>query len=321
MDQDLRMNWSTLGSQNGCRRLAVDREMLIRCALAQSFIAEQQQYGTSLPTCARDAGFGATAAAAAAALQAARSSTNTGRYKTELCRPFEETGHCKYGDKCQFAHGDGELRSLTRHPKYKTELCRTFHTTGFCPYGPRCHFMHCNERNTTKKSSAASEPSFSARRMSMPSRMYGRSGGGLSALASGGVSSHLPLEGPLSVPNAPAVFVGGLSVDTLAAPGCRSSPQTASRVRRSRCDVAESTISRIPSIQDDGGLLALRLWLIERLNSVVASENLESGRPLPRHLPCSMATCDADGATAAQQLMMGNLVSQFQQLLYSQSNP
>lgn len=67
---------------------------------------------------------------------------NSSRYKTELCRPFEENGHCKYGDKCQFAHGDNELRSLSRHPKYKTELCRTFHTIGFCPYGPRCHFIH-----------------------------------------------------------------------------------------------------------------------------------------------------------------------------------
>ncbi|XP_054264623.1 protein TIS11-like isoform X1 [Macrosteles quadrilineatus] len=67
---------------------------------------------------------------------------NTSRYKTELCRPFEENGECKYGDKCQFAHGGHELRNLVRHPKYKTELCRTFHTSGFCPYGPRCHFIH-----------------------------------------------------------------------------------------------------------------------------------------------------------------------------------
>lgn len=67
---------------------------------------------------------------------------NTSRYKTELCRPFEEFGVCKYGDKCQFAHGMAELRSLARHPKYKTELCRTYHTVGFCPYGPRCHFVH-----------------------------------------------------------------------------------------------------------------------------------------------------------------------------------
>jgi hypothetical protein len=81
------------------------------------------------------------------------------RYKTELCRPFTETGKCKYGDKCQFSHGMKELRLLMRHPKYKTEYCRTFHTSkqeicsqsfnffsnyiaGYCPYGPRCHFIH-----------------------------------------------------------------------------------------------------------------------------------------------------------------------------------
>jgi butyrate response factor 1 len=51
------------------------------------------------------------------------------RYKTELCRPFTETGKCKYGDKCQFSHGIKELRILMRHPKYKTEYCRTFHTS------------------------------------------------------------------------------------------------------------------------------------------------------------------------------------------------
>ncbi|XP_078097769.1 mRNA decay activator protein ZFP36L1-like [Mustelus asterias] len=64
------------------------------------------------------------------------------RYKTELCRPFQESGLCRYGDKCQFAHGHGELRILSRHPKYKTELCRTFHSCGICPYGSRCHFIH-----------------------------------------------------------------------------------------------------------------------------------------------------------------------------------
>lgn len=72
----------------------------------------------------------------------ATTTVNTSRYKTELCRPYEEFGVCKYGDKCQFAHGIAELRSLARHPKYKTELCRTYHTVGFCPYGPRCHFVH-----------------------------------------------------------------------------------------------------------------------------------------------------------------------------------
>eukprot|EP00918_Siedleckia_nematoides_P062820 GHVU01136862.1.p1 GENE.GHVU01136862.1~~GHVU01136862.1.p1 ORF type:complete len:407 (+),score=44.41 GHVU01136862.1:102-1223(+) len=71
-----------------------------------------------------------------------KQNVNSSRYKTELCRPFEESGYCKYGDKCQFAHGEPELRNLSRHPKYKTELCRTYHTIGFCPYGPRCHFVH-----------------------------------------------------------------------------------------------------------------------------------------------------------------------------------
>jgi len=70
------------------------------------------------------------------------SKVNTSRYKTELCRPFSEHGTCKYGEKCQFAHGQTELRTVTRHPKYKTDLCRTYHSVGFCPYGPRCHFVH-----------------------------------------------------------------------------------------------------------------------------------------------------------------------------------
>ncbi|XP_062873047.1 mRNA decay activator protein ZFP36 [Trichomycterus rosablanca] len=64
------------------------------------------------------------------------------RYKTELCRSFQESGSCKYGNKCQFAHGENELRGLHRHPKYKTEACRTFYNFGYCPYGSRCHFIH-----------------------------------------------------------------------------------------------------------------------------------------------------------------------------------
>jgi len=66
----------------------------------------------------------------------------TSRYKTEMCRPFQENGTCKYGEKCQFAHGVQEVRNISRHPKYKTDMCRTYHSVGFCPYGPRCHFVH-----------------------------------------------------------------------------------------------------------------------------------------------------------------------------------
>lgn len=65
------------------------------------------------------------------------------RYKTEMCRSYVETGgNCRYGDRCQFAHGPNELRLVDRHPRYKTELCRTFHSRGFCAYGARCHFIH-----------------------------------------------------------------------------------------------------------------------------------------------------------------------------------
>lgn len=63
-------------------------------------------------------------------------------YKTEMCRTFEETGICKYGIKCQFAHDRAELRNIQRHPRYKTEICRTFWEQGQCPYGKRCCFIH-----------------------------------------------------------------------------------------------------------------------------------------------------------------------------------
>ncbi|KAG6441056.1 hypothetical protein O3G_MSEX001562 [Manduca sexta] len=102
----------------------------------------------------------------------------TSRYKTELCRPFEEAGVCKYGDKCQFAHGVRELRNLQRHPKYKTELCRTFHSVGFCPYGPRCHFVHNAEE---------------ARRREPPSP-----GGSLASLSSGGSLGSFMSDGSRS---------------------------------------------------------------------------------------------------------------------------
>jgi hypothetical protein len=63
-------------------------------------------------------------------------------YKTELCRSFCETGSCRYGHKCQFAHGEHEVRPVMRHPKYKTEICKTYSNTGNCPYGNRCRFIH-----------------------------------------------------------------------------------------------------------------------------------------------------------------------------------
>ncbi|KAG8755196.1 hypothetical protein FRC14_004278 [Serendipita sp. 396] len=65
-----------------------------------------------------------------------------GLYKTEICRNWEEKQSCRYGVKCQFAHGTTDVRIVPRHPKYKTEICRTFWVTGSCPYGKRCCFIH-----------------------------------------------------------------------------------------------------------------------------------------------------------------------------------
>lgn len=81
------------------------------------------------------------------------------RYKTEMCRTFSENGSCRYGDKCQFAHGIADLRTVSRHPKYKTDLCRTFHSTGFCPYGTRCHFIHAmNEGKASEEVNGREQP-------------------------------------------------------------------------------------------------------------------------------------------------------------------
>lgn len=101
-------------------------------------------------------------ASSSSSVSSASSSSSSSRYKTELCRSFNESGFCKYGGKCQFAHGAEELRDLNRHPKYKTEPCRTFHTIGFCPYGVRCHFVHNGEEEKPFSRSSSFSSSSSA---------------------------------------------------------------------------------------------------------------------------------------------------------------
>jgi len=95
--------------------------------------------------------------------------TTSPRYKTELCRTYAEHGACRYGDKCQFAHGHDDLRAVARHPKYKTDLCRTYHTTGLCPYGPRCHFIH-NEDEARHRPRELSPPSTRQRDVDIAAR-------------------------------------------------------------------------------------------------------------------------------------------------------
>ncbi len=36
--------------------------------------------------------------------------TDQARYKTKLCRSYDETGWCRFGDQCKYAHEQEELQ-------------------------------------------------------------------------------------------------------------------------------------------------------------------------------------------------------------------
>ena len=71
------------------------------------------------------------------------------KYKTEMCKNWEERGRCNYGKKCKFAHGKHELvdKSLINKDRYKSKLCNSFHSLYYCPYGQRCLFIHAQSKN------------------------------------------------------------------------------------------------------------------------------------------------------------------------------
>lgn len=70
------------------------------------------------------------------------------KFKTEMCKNWEENGRCNYGRKCKFAHGKHELmdKALVNKDRYKSKCCNTFHTEYYCPYGSRCLFIHQNKK-------------------------------------------------------------------------------------------------------------------------------------------------------------------------------
>lgn len=132
-------------------------------------------------------------------------------YKTELCRSYMETHTCRYGVKCQFAHGRHEVRPVIRHPKYKTEICKTFHTLGTCPYGIRCRFIHTRpsdadtDNNKTQLSasvgftpSAISPPSSPPTRITPPGLRWSHSWSSLPTIERGA-----PPRVPRSLPPSP----------------------------------------------------------------------------------------------------------------------
>lgn len=67
---------------------------------------------------------------------------NTQLYKTELCASFMKLAVCPYGNKCQFAHGENELKSVDRPPKWRSKPCANWAKFGSCRYGNRCCFKH-----------------------------------------------------------------------------------------------------------------------------------------------------------------------------------
>ena len=95
-------------------------------------------------------------------------------YKTRICKNWEQTGSCQYGARCNFAHGDDEMRAnpslpgwsataasarpSTRRqqeppeetdpraaPLYKTRMCKNYELSGACKFGDRCIFAHGKE--------------------------------------------------------------------------------------------------------------------------------------------------------------------------------
>ena len=68
------------------------------------------------------------------------------RYKTQICANFQRDGACRYGRRCQFAHGAHELRErsqlLAPLVPEDQKICQPFAATGFCRFGDKCKFPH-----------------------------------------------------------------------------------------------------------------------------------------------------------------------------------
>lgn len=72
---------------------------------------------------------------------------NKGLYKTELCESFTTKGSCRYGSKCQFAHGLSELKFRQFGNNFRTKPCINWTKLGYCPYGKRCCFKHGSDQD------------------------------------------------------------------------------------------------------------------------------------------------------------------------------
>ena len=92
---------------------------------------------------------------------------NNARYKTTLCRHYNTPQGCSYGDKCQFAHGEQELRQVDKNMmfanpmqsmnnkqknalNYKIVKCKNWEKDKSCKYGAHCTFAHGDEEMRNK---------------------------------------------------------------------------------------------------------------------------------------------------------------------------
>ena len=86
-----------------------------------------------------------------------------------LCKHFSSSKGCSFGDKCNFAHGVGDIRSSNGVPpqqnlsqnnsqskkglnaqNYKIVKCKYVEKDGSCRYGSLCTFAHGDEDLRTK---------------------------------------------------------------------------------------------------------------------------------------------------------------------------
>lgn len=78
---------------------------------------------------------------------------NDPKYKTELCKSYNDTGFCPYGNKCRFAHGKQELFQKENIPtNYRKKKCISFHCNFYCVYGNRCLFKHHDDLKDINRS-------------------------------------------------------------------------------------------------------------------------------------------------------------------------
>ncbi len=63
------------------------------------------------------------------------------KYKTSLCKHFEQTGTCQMDSRCHFAHGKHELRKQTEvstTPPFKKKFSLCFYYRRYPPMSSSC---------------------------------------------------------------------------------------------------------------------------------------------------------------------------------------